>query len=181
MGATILRQWMVLAMLPRPPRRIDTAAISARLRDRGIEVHRRTIQRDLLELAEIFPIVADERARPYGWGWSDDAELGLYLPAPQRALRAASIDVSLRSRKPALSAVLDCLAVRNPRLVDADGPSDVPFVTALVEVEDSGVTRRVLLGHADEVEVLSPPELRREIAERARRALDLHSRRAGKA
>jgi predicted DNA-binding transcriptional regulator YafY len=179
MGATILRQWMVLAMLPRPPRRIDTAAIAARLRERGIEVCRRTIQRDLLELAEIFPIVADECARPYGWAWSDDAELGLYLSAPQRVPRAASIDVSLRLRRRTMSSLLDLLGARNARLVDGDGASDVPFVTALVEVEDTGVTRRVLLGHADEVEVLSPFELRREIAERARRARDLHSRRAG--
>lgn len=78
MGATILRQWMILIVLPRPPRRIDTASIESRLRERGIEVHRRTIQRDLLELAEIFPIVADERAKPYGWRWSDDA--GELLP-----------------------------------------------------------------------------------------------------
>jgi len=69
-------------MLPRPPRRIDTAAIEARLRERGILVHRRTIQRDLVELAEVFPIVSDERNKPYGWRWADDAE-PFAIPPPK--------------------------------------------------------------------------------------------------
>ncbi len=90
MGATIVRQWLILTMLPRRPRRIDTGTIEARLRERGITVHRRTIQRDLLELAQVFPIVADERAKPFGWRWSDDAvfvgELPVPVPVPPSSL-----------------------------------------------------------------------------------------------
>ncbi len=86
MGATIVRQWLILTMLPRRPRRIDTGTLERKLRERGIVVHRRTIQRDLLELAQVFPIVADERAKPFGWRWSDDAvfigELPVLLPVP---------------------------------------------------------------------------------------------------
>src|SRR5690606_1268676 len=96
MSNTILRQWLVLRMLPRAPRRIDTGAIETRLRERGIEVHRRTIQRDLLDLAEVFPIVADERAKPYGWRWSEDAELAGQLPPPRVVSAASVIEVSLR-------------------------------------------------------------------------------------
>jgi hypothetical protein len=43
MGTTLQRQWLVLRMLPRPPRRIDAATIERRLHERGITIHRRTI------------------------------------------------------------------------------------------------------------------------------------------
>lgn len=75
MGSAIVRQWHLLLLLPRGPRRIDTATLEQCLRARGLHVHRRTIQRDLIELAGIFPIVSDERSKPYGWRWADDAEL----------------------------------------------------------------------------------------------------------
>ncbi|MBX3221094.1 MAG: WYL domain-containing protein [Labilithrix sp.] len=167
-------------MLPRSPRRIDTGSIESRLRERGIEVHRRTIQRDLVELAEVFPIVADERARPYGWRWSEDADSAFDVPAPHRSPTAAhaadagGIDVSLRVRKIALHLVWGRLRARRAQ-VSADA-RDPLFVVVAAAVDDSPVTRRLLLGHGDDVEVLAPPALRREIADRARRVLAAHAR-----
>lgn len=179
MSATILRQWHVLMMLPRSPRRIDTGAIESRLRERGIEVHRRTIQRDLIELAEVFPIVADERARPYGWRWSEDAEPAFDVPAPHRSTRSdevnkSGIDVSLRVRRTALELVARRLGARGAR-VEGDA-KDPLFVIVAAAVDDSSTTRRLLLGHGDEVEVLAPLALRDEIAERARRVVAAHAR-----
>ena len=81
MGSSIVRQWHLLTLLPKGPRRIDSATLEERLRARGLEVHRRTIQRDLLELASVFPIVSDDRSKPYGWRWADDAELLCAIPA----------------------------------------------------------------------------------------------------
>jgi hypothetical protein len=78
MGTALMRQWLVLALLPKPPRRVDAAFIAASLAARELKIHLRTIQRDLIELASVFPIVADERSKPYGWRWSEDAQL---LPA----------------------------------------------------------------------------------------------------
>lgn len=174
MSATILRQWLVLTMLPRPPRRIDTGSIEARLRERGIEVHRRTIQRDLLGLAEVFPIVADERARPYGWRWSDDAEPGFDVPAPNRMGGAPEIEVSLRVRKTSLHVVSGRLGGRRARV--SDDANEPLFAIVVAALDDSALTRRLLLAHGDEVEVLAPPPLRREIVERARRVLAVHAR-----
>jgi len=74
-ASATLRQWHLLTLLPVSPRRADTATLAAQLAERGLVVHRRTVQRDLLELSKLFPIVSDERAKPYGWRWRDDAGL----------------------------------------------------------------------------------------------------------
>lgn len=177
MSGTILRQWHVLLMLPRPPRRIDTASIEARLRDRGIDVHRRTIQRDLLELAQVFPIVADERARPYGWRWSDDAHPYFEVPAPKHT---SGISVSLRIRRTALESVSARLVTSRHAAARgvsvSDDARDPLFAIVAATLDDSALTRRVLLGHGDEVEVVAPLVLRREIADRARRTFAMHVR-----
>jgi predicted DNA-binding transcriptional regulator YafY len=168
MSSTILRQWLVLGMLPRPPRRIDTGSIEARLRDRGIEVHRRTIQRDLLELAEVFPIVADERAKPYGWRWADDADGMLSRIAP-RARSGPRVALSLRVAEAHLEQVLEVLGSPGEYELVARGE---PALTIAVTVEDSRAARHAVFGVSDVAEVLAPREWRREIAERAQRVLD---------
>ncbi len=75
MQDTLLRQWNILRLVPRAPRKVDGATLEARLRDQGIDVHRRTIQRDLQSLSEVFPLVSDESGKPFGWSWAQDAEL----------------------------------------------------------------------------------------------------------
>ena len=79
----IVRQWHLLTLVPTGSRGIDTTAVQAHLRAAGLEAHRRTIQRDLVELASIFPLVSDERSKPYRWRWLDDAALVLAIPAPR--------------------------------------------------------------------------------------------------
>lgn len=74
MNDTILRFLSMLRMLPRSPRKIDTATLERRLRDEGYTVTRRTIQRDLHQLARTFPLLCDEH-RPHGWSWASDAVL----------------------------------------------------------------------------------------------------------
>lgn len=168
----MMRKWLVLTILPRAPRRIDTGSIEARLRERGIAVHRRTIQRDLIELAEVFPIVSDEREKPYGWQWGEDADLVGQLPPPRSAVAAFPLDLSLRVRKEALGRVLDRLGPRTHRVTDE---GDAHFTTLAVVVDDSREVRCALFDLGDEVEVVSPLGLRSEIAERARRVLAVHA------
>jgi predicted DNA-binding transcriptional regulator YafY len=86
MPETILRFLSMLRMLPRAPRKIDTATMERKLRDEGYTVTRRTIQRDLHQLARTFPLFCDEH-RPAGWSWAPDATL-LDLPGmdPNTAL-----------------------------------------------------------------------------------------------
>ncbi len=140
MGSTIVRQWHLLTLLPRGPRCIDTATLAERLRARGLAVHRRTIQRDLVELGAIFPIVADERSKPYGWRWADDAELRCAFPALPGTPRAgAEIDLVLHALR----------------------------VVQVSAVADGSSSRLWLFGFLDALVGLAPAHLRSAVAEKA--------------
>lgn len=69
MSDTILRQWMMLRQLPRHPRKIDAASLAVTLAEAGYRVSRRSIERDLVKLAAVFPIACDDKHKPYGWSW----------------------------------------------------------------------------------------------------------------
>jgi predicted DNA-binding transcriptional regulator YafY len=70
---TLLRQWQTLRMIPRHPRKITATALCASLNQDGFAVGKRTVERDLQSLAMIFPLVSDERSKPFGWSWQKDA------------------------------------------------------------------------------------------------------------
>lgn len=84
---TQLRQWAMLRHIPQHPRQITARELTGRLESDGFEVGKRTVERDLLSLSEIFPLLSDERSRPYGWSWSKDAEsFSLPSMSPLQAL-----------------------------------------------------------------------------------------------
>lgn len=62
----------LLVLLPRTGR-LSTSQLRERLIARGHQVTARTVQRDLEELAQAYPIERDARSRPYGWGWREGA------------------------------------------------------------------------------------------------------------
>jgi predicted DNA-binding transcriptional regulator YafY len=70
---TVRRQWQILRMIPRFPRRIAVSVIHVRLLEEGAQVSRRTIERDLQGLLLIFPLTVDERSKPFGLSWIKDA------------------------------------------------------------------------------------------------------------
>ena len=76
---TLQRQWQTLRLIPRYPRRISATDLHAQLSANGYKVTKRTVERDLQTLSGIFPLVADERAKPYGWSW-DQAAPAFDLP-----------------------------------------------------------------------------------------------------
>lgn len=73
MSTSMQRHWHMLCFIPRAPRKIDTATLQTLLDDRGFQVDRRSIQRDLIKLSGHFALVVDERSKPFGWSWSRDA------------------------------------------------------------------------------------------------------------
>ncbi|MCB9539255.1 MAG: WYL domain-containing protein [Myxococcales bacterium] len=87
MSDTLVRQWTILSLIPRAPRRIGTVALQARLAARGVAIDLRTVQRDLNRLSRIFPLLCDGRGRSFGWSWSGDGEpFGVSGAAPSDAL-----------------------------------------------------------------------------------------------
>ncbi len=82
---TILRQWHLLRLLPRFPRKETAGRLQNRLEEEGYRTTKRTVERDLMSLSGIFPISLDDREKPYGWSWQKNAPI-LDIPgltAPQ--------------------------------------------------------------------------------------------------
>ena len=77
---TLYRQWAMLRLIPRQPRRISATDLTERLNVLGYTVNKRTVERDLKMFEKIFGLVADDRLRPYGWQWPRDAP-GLDVPS----------------------------------------------------------------------------------------------------
>ncbi|MBU2805636.1 WYL domain-containing protein [Acidithiobacillus ferridurans] len=97
-GALILLD--VLRAIPRK-RFVSARQIHATLREEGIDRDLRTIQRYLDLLTQHFPVERDERSRPYGYRWPEDAR-GISLPLlrPSEALLLALAQTELASQLP---------------------------------------------------------------------------------
>jgi predicted DNA-binding transcriptional regulator YafY len=88
MADKFLRYLMLLRAIPRSPRTVDTRTLAVRLESHGLKVTRRTLQRDLERLSADFPLVCNDRTKPYGWSW---------VEAPARAERPGLGSERLRS------------------------------------------------------------------------------------
>jgi len=75
MSETLMRQWQMLRLIPRQPSKISTSELKQRLADEGFETTPRTLQRDLMRLSTIYPLICDDRDKPFGWSWSRDANV----------------------------------------------------------------------------------------------------------
>lgn len=104
---TLLRQWAMLRLIPRHPRRIDTNSLRDELEQQGYPITLRSIQRDLNKLSAVLPICSDE-SKPQGWWWQADADL-LEIPGldPQAALVFKMAEQHLKQVLPA--ATIDTL------------------------------------------------------------------------
>ncbi len=67
---TLHRQWQMLRLIPRHPYKITAKQLYEKLHTENYIVTKRTVERDLLALSDSFPIVSDEREKPYGWSWA---------------------------------------------------------------------------------------------------------------
>lgn len=67
---SLLRQWHMLREVPRAPASITSAQLGDRLASLGYQVTQRTLQRDLKELMEVFPLEPNQDTKPFDWSWS---------------------------------------------------------------------------------------------------------------
>lgn len=76
--------------------------IAAKLNDAGYDVSVRTVQRDLKDLSEIFPIeLNDKNARDYGWRWIKGANLDIPGMSVPEALAMRLVETHLKRLLPA--------------------------------------------------------------------------------
>jgi len=83
----VKRQWLMLRLVPRAPRKIDARRLQRLLEQDGVDVTVRSIQRDLESLSEVFfDLSCDRRSKPYGWSWDAKSPL---LEIPNMGVRSA--------------------------------------------------------------------------------------------
>lgn len=100
MKSTLLRQWAMLRMIPRLPRKIGTGELMQRLQAADFNVDLRTVQRDLNQLSEVLPLTSD-LAKPQGWSWKEAAgQFDIPGMEPQVALVFHMSEMYLRSLLP---------------------------------------------------------------------------------
>jgi predicted DNA-binding transcriptional regulator YafY len=106
---TQLRQWAMLKHIPRYPRQISARELTERLQSEGFDIGKRTVERDLISFSATFPLISNERSKPYGWSWSKDAEaFALPTMSPLQALTLELAHDHLATLLPA--SLLDTLA-----------------------------------------------------------------------
>ena len=100
-GQTLARQWAMLRGIPRAPVKVTVSELAASLLDQGFNVSRRSIERDLHLLSCRFPLVLDDRTKPYGWSWMKGASFE-FMPVltPSQAVALLLAKTHLRSLLP---------------------------------------------------------------------------------
>jgi len=97
----LFRQWHMLRLVPRYPQKITVQDIRRALSGAGFEITERSVQRDFNDLSNVFPLLCDDREKPFGWSWQKDAASfdlpGLSVP---EALTLAMAERHLRNLLP---------------------------------------------------------------------------------
>ncbi len=75
MSDTLMRQWQMLRLIPRHPAKVCTTELMQHLSDEGFGTTQRTLQRDLIRFSDIYPLICDERSKPFGWSWMKNADV----------------------------------------------------------------------------------------------------------
>lgn len=78
----IYRQWQPIRLIPKAPSKIDSTPVVERLACAGIEIGRRTVQRDFLQLPNHVPLEHGD-FKPRGWWWRAGAPI-TWLPGMDR-------------------------------------------------------------------------------------------------
>lgn len=98
--STLSRQWELLKSLPARPPGVTAQMLVERLSEAGFKVSKRTIERDLVELSQLFPLQCNDKGTPYGWYWTPGATAELPGLTVSEALTLRMVENSLRPLLP---------------------------------------------------------------------------------
>lgn len=98
---TLARQWAMIRLIPRAPRKTTSRDLCKHLERLGFPTSARTVERDLHNLSGRFALVADDSSKPYGWSWAKDADLELTPRlSPSQAVALLLSQVHLKNFMP---------------------------------------------------------------------------------
>lgn len=120
---TLSRQWQTLRRIPQRPPGVTAGELADYLRhDCGFSLTKRTVERDLVELATLFPLTTVNEEKPFRWRWAEGAKFdvsGLDLP-DALALALAEQIVSPLLPGPLLHALSPRFALARTKLASLD-------------------------------------------------------------
>ena len=122
----LLRNIVLLGLIPRQPRSRTVAELQRELAARGFDISTRTLQRDLAnKLAVEFPIYCDDTAPPYRWSFDKHAQFNLPAVDPAAALAMHLSEGHLQRVLPpaVLAALVPQFAEARRQLATTDGPA----------------------------------------------------------
>ncbi|HCF3807570.1 helix-turn-helix transcriptional regulator [Pseudomonas aeruginosa] len=93
---TLARQWELLKLLPSRPPGLPASDLLHRLQEAGHETSKRTVERDLSELSQLFPLQCNDKGTPYGWYWRPGSATELPGLSLSDALTLQLMEGSLR-------------------------------------------------------------------------------------
>lgn len=177
---TLARQWELLKLLPTRGSGKTAKEIADALAEAGFAVSKRQVERDLIDLQEVFGLQCNDASIPYGWRWgSAPVELpgvtlaeALSLQIVEETLKPLLPGSVLRTVKPRFEqakAKLAALAEQNPAAAWADKvmsvPPTLPMLPPVVDEELLDLVQTALLNN-EQIEVVylglsnEPKELR---------------------
>ncbi len=125
-GETLLRQWEILKCLPRYGNGMAAVELQKTLHDRGFDVSKRQVLRDLELLSGIFPLICNDKGQPYGWRWGDNAACDIPGISIAEALSLAMTEEAVRPYlPPGLAQVMQpqfALAKKKLQLLGSEHP-----------------------------------------------------------
>lgn len=177
---TLARQWELLKLLPTRGSGKTAKEIADSLAEAGFTVSKRQVERDLIDLQEVFGLQCNDASIPYGWRWgSAPVELpgvtlaeALSLQIVEETLKPLLPGSVLRTVQPRFEqakAKLAALAEQNPAAAWADKvmsvPPTLPMLPPVVDEELLDLVQTALLNN-EQVDVVylgfsnEPKELR---------------------
>lgn len=170
---TVLRYLLMLRHIPKQPQKIDVNTLRERLAEQGVDVSVRTIQRNLIELSEVFPLTTDERNKPFGWSLLSDTAIAPLVPGimlervtqqnGSDSIKDADVQtVHLELRCDAeLKSYFESFPLNETQRLKSNGEG----LLLTAEVAHTDKLLAWLLSYGARIEVLAPEALRQQVAE----------------
>lgn len=168
---TLARQWELLKLLPTRGSGKTAKEIAEALAEAGFAVSKRQVERDLLDLQEVFGLQCNDASIPYGWRWgAAPIELpgitlaeALSLQIVEDTLKPLLPASVLRTMQPKFAQAkskLVALSAQNKSAQWADKvcavPSGLPMTPPMVDEEILETVQSALL-KSEQVEVIYLP------------------------